>query len=208
MLFPRRIDIDPLDGSPLPISLDLIKTHCSVDGIDYDSLLPVYLFAAIRDFENITHRTVYRRGHRWVLEDFPQGACREIHLPRGKTSAVEKIEYVSGSQTITLRGPSSGSPPGTDYLEDLRGDDGGALMPPDGQPWPVANYLHPAPVTIHFEAGWSAGEVPADVVETILFGVRVSLDNKRGTVDPRALAADRNTFEAMASAYRLNRWYG
>src|SRR5690606_11102437 len=126
---PIRLDVDPLSSSPLPVGLDLIKSHCSVDGDDHDQQLEVYLLAAVQAFENMTHRTVFAREPRWVLRDFPRWSYQWIRLPRGRTRSVARIEYVSGGYTMTLIGPSS-SPSGSGYLENLSGDDGGVLMQP------------------------------------------------------------------------------
>lgn len=205
-LSPIQLDVDPLSSSPLPVDLDLIKLHCSVDGDDHDQQLEVYLLAAIQAFEDSTHRTLLARDHRWVLRDFPRWSYQWLHLPRGKTRSVAKIEYVRDGQTVTLTGPSS-SPAGTDYLENLSGDDGGVLMPPQGGTWPDVDLDHPAPVTITFTAGWQPEELPADVLHTLLFSVRIMLDDLRGSEDATRQPVVLRTFEALASPYRLSRFY-
>src|SRR5262245_14403830 len=115
MLFPIRLDIDALETSPLPISLELLKTHLSIDFGDLDDLIELNLAAAIAAFEAETHRTVLRRVHRWSLADFPRATYQRIRLPRGKTRAVNSIEYVAGGTVHTLLGASSASPASTDY---------------------------------------------------------------------------------------------
>jgi hypothetical protein len=80
-------------------------------------------------------------------------------------------------------------------------------MPPRGGSWPSPDRDVPAPVTITFEAGWEAAEIPPDVTRALLFWLRTGIDDDRGSVDPRALAANRDTFEALISPYRLVRWY-
>jgi uncharacterized phiE125 gp8 family phage protein len=205
-LCPIRLEIDPLEQSPLPVDLALVKTYCAVDGSDFDDILESSLLAAVKMFEDTTHRTLFRRVHRWVLADFPQTAYQPIELPRGKTREVHSIAYVAGGQTMTLTGPSS-IPAGTGYQEDLRGDSGGVVMPPRGGSWPSPDRDCPAPVVITFEAGWSSAELPKDVLLALLFATRIALDDNRGAVDPIKLAANRETFEAMVSGYRLTRWY-
>lgn len=205
-LSPIQLDVDPLNASPLPVDLDLIKTHCAVDGIEQDDQLEVYLLAAIQAFEDSTHRTLLAREHRWVLRDFPRWSYQWIRLPRGKTRSVAKIEYVRDGQTVTLTGPSS-EPAGADYLEDLRGDDGGVLMPPQGGTWPEVDCDHPAPVTITFTAGWLPAELPKNVLHTLLFSVRIMLDDLRGSEDPTRQPVVIRTLEALTSPYRLSRFY-
>jgi hypothetical protein len=207
---PLRLEIDPLAGSPLPVDLDLIKAHAAIDSADFDALLPVYLFAAIDWAENAMHRTIFARPHRWVLRDFPRGgstipSLQAIRLPRGKTQSVEQIEYVSGNQTFSLTGPSSGSPAGTDYREGLRGDDGGVVTPVSGGNWPSVDRQAPAPVTIHFTAGWTASEVPAAIIHALLFAVADAFE-MRGEADMSS-GTRFEAREALISAYRLIRFY-
>jgi uncharacterized phiE125 gp8 family phage protein len=207
MLCPLRLEIDPLASSPLPISLALLKEHLAIDHSELDDLIELNLAAAIAAFEAQTHRTVLRRTHRWVLAEFPRTSYQQIRLPRGKTRVVNSIEYIVGGAVQTLVGPSGSSPPGDDFQEDLRGDGGGVIMPPRGQSWPSPDRDVPAPVTITFEAGWDAAELPADITRALLFWLRTGIDDDRGSVDPRALSANRDTFEALVSPYRLVRWY-
>jgi uncharacterized phiE125 gp8 family phage protein len=206
MLIPLRLDVDPLVGSPLPLDLTLVKQHLAIDYDDQDALIEQYVLAAIRAFEDTTHRTVYSRDHRWVLKDFPQWNYEHIDLPRGRTTAVESIVYYQGGAATTLRGPTSaGSPTGTDYQEDLRGDHGGVLMPPLASSWPSVDVDHVAPVTITFTAGWDSAEVPPDITQALLWYVRTALDDNRS--DPMKATANASVFEAMVSGWRLDGFY-
>jgi uncharacterized phiE125 gp8 family phage protein len=189
------------------VDLDLLKQHLAIDFPDLDELIQLNLDAAIAEFENTTHRTVVRRSHRWVLRRLPWTPYQEIRLPRGKTRAVQKIEVAVNGSVVTLLGPSSGSPGGDDYQEDLAGDDAGVLMPPRSTTWPCPDYDHPSPVVITFEAGWSASDVPLDIKRALMFWCRTGIDDERGSVDPTKLEADRATFEALVSGYRLVRFY-
>jgi len=207
MLCPLRLDIDPLESSPLPISLQLLKDHLAIDHSELDELITLNLAAAIAAFEAQTHRTVLRRTHRWALAEFPRTPYQQIRLPRGKTRVVNSGECIVGGSPQTLIGPSGSSPPGDDFQEDLRGEDGGTIMPPRGGAWPSPDRDCPAPVTITFDAGWDATEIPADIIRAIMFWVRTGIDDDRGSVDPAKLEANRATFEALVSSYRLSRWY-
>ena len=212
MLCPLRIDIDDLPESPVwLISKDLISRHGRIDASDDDPLLQAYLKAAIGWAENETHRTIFQRDHRWVLREFPVCGRMEILLPRGKTQSVSSVSYSVNGQTTVMTGPSAGSPGGTDYQEDLRGDGGGVLMPLRGASWPSVDCDVPAPVTITFSAGWASDDVPPEIVHAILFAVE-DLYDIRGTGDFNAatLAASGPRFaarEALISGYRLSRWY-
>jgi uncharacterized phiE125 gp8 family phage protein len=204
-LSPELLEISPLNASPLPISIELVKTHLAVDDIDSDALIEMYTLAAIRWAETFMRRTIYARSHSWVLKDFPRGHDQRIWLPRGKTQSVESIVYTNGGSATTLTGPSSGSPAGTDFAEDLRGNSGGYVLPLSGQAWPAADCDAASPVVINFTAGWLTGEIPDDIIHGILFAVSDAFDS-RGTAD---LTQGRNfsTREALISPYRLHRFY-
>jgi uncharacterized phiE125 gp8 family phage protein len=207
MLCPVSLEIESLASSPQPISLTLLKNHLAIDHSELDDLIELNLAAAIAAFEAQTHRTVLRRSHRWVLAEFPRTPYQQIRLPRGKTRAVSSVAYIFAGASQALVGPTGSSPPGTGFQEDLRGEDGGVIMPARGQSWPSPDRDCPAPVTITFEAGWDAAEIPADVIRALLFWMRTGIDDDRGSVDPLKLAANRDTFEALVSPYRLCRWY-
>lgn len=204
-LCPILLDVSTLDASPLPLSLTLAKQHLAEDSTDNDELIETYILAAIKWAEGQMRRTIYSRSHSWTLKDFPRDRDQTIRLPRGNTRSVESVAYVSGGSTVTLTGPSSGSPAGTDYQEDLRGDDGGILLPPRGASWPSTDIDAIAPVTITFTAGYLAAEVPQDIIHALLFAVSDAFEN-RGTAD---MSAGRNfdTRQALISPYRLHRWY-
>ena len=212
MLYPLRLDIAALTTSPLPIDLSLVKQHCSVTDTRTDDILTLYTKAAIEWAEGYMHRTIFSRSHVWVLKHFPWDTLREeIRLPRGKTQSVESIEYRTNGTTFTLRGPSSGSPAGSDYQEDLRGDHGGSIMPPRTSIWQIADYREISPVTINFTAGWAANEVPADIIHAILFAVEDAFDI-RGTadIDPRSLrnnGPNLHARESLLSGWMLSRWH-
>ncbi len=206
LLQPLRLDVAAIDASPFPLDLDLVKDHCSIDGTDTDVLLQAYMEAAISWAEGSMHRTIYRRSHTWVLRDFPRDARQEILLPRGFTRSVSSIAYVSNGATVTLTGPSSGSPGGDDYQEDLNSEDGGLLMPNRSNTWPPVDYDAVAPVTITFEAGYDTDAVPASITHGLLFAVSDMYDT-RGSADLTVFGKNLTTREALISPYKLSRWY-
>lgn len=156
------IDIDAPDQ--IPFDLELLKTDLRIATDDLDDvLMNQYIPDAVQWAEGEMRRTIMARTHRWILSEFPCGAFPVINLPRGKTLSVESIAYVSGGVTTTLRGPSSGSPVGSDYQEDLRGHRG-RLLPNRGESWPSVDSDVPSPIVITFRAGYSAHtDVPEDI---------------------------------------------
>lgn len=211
MILPLRLEVDAIEAdSPEILDSALVKKHIRVDFPDDDDLLQRYILAAVNWCEGATHRTIYRRTHRWILAGFETEYPYGMRIPRGKTVSIASIAYSSGGTVTTLTGPSS-SPVGSGYQEDLRGDDGGIVMPSRGSSWPSTDTNVPAPVVVTFTAGWNADDIPADLLHAILFGVADAYD-LRGTQDfnpamlggagPRLAAR-----EALASGYRLSRFY-
>lgn len=190
-------------GSPplgYPVSLSLIKKHLRVDTSRFDDLIDVYLPAAIEWIENATHRTVLQREHLWILRDFPRDETA-IRLPRGKTVSVASIVYTDGDEQTTLTGPTS-QVAGTDYQEDLRGDDGGILTPPSGQSWPSVDCDAPAPVVITFTAG--PAETAADLKRAILFLIADHI-TMPGSADMGS-GRQADAINAIVSPYCLHRF--
>jgi uncharacterized phiE125 gp8 family phage protein len=205
-LRPLRLDVSTLDASPLPLDIALVREHLAVDGDDNDALIESFVLAAISWAEGAMHRTIYSRSHAWVLRDFPRDGYGEIRLPRGKTQSVESVQYSSGGSMVTLTGPSSGSPAGTGYQEDLRGDDGGVLMPARGSSWPSPDADAISPVVINFTAGYLAAEVPSDIVHGLLFACSDAFE-LRGSGDMTMFGRNFETRQLLISPYRLKRWH-
>jgi uncharacterized phiE125 gp8 family phage protein len=203
-LCPISLEVSALDTSPFPLDIALVKSHLAEDSTDNDTLIESLMRAAIEWAEGSMRRTIYARSHIWVLQDFPTDLYGKIRLPRGKTQSVESVAYSNGGAITTLTGPSSAIP-GTGYQEDLRGNDGGFIMPPRSQSWPSVDLDVPAPVAITYTAGWLAAEVPEDIVHGLLFAISDGYEN-RGVADI-TVGQNFNTRESLISANRLHRWY-
>lgn len=201
------VAVSQLDASPFPLSLDLVKAHLREDSDEFDTIIELYMRAAVEWAEGVMKRTIYSRAHSWILGDFPRDAVGEIWLPSGKCSAVASIVYRDAAGTLqTLTGPSSGSPAGDDWQENLSGDAGGLLYPALGGVWPAVNVYAAAPVQINFTAGWASAEVPSDIVHALLFAVADMYDTA-GSADLTVFGKNLTTRNSLVSPYILNRWY-
>lgn len=208
MLSPLRLDISEISiGSPWPIPIETIKLHCRIDSDDEDLLIERYLRAAILWVESETHRTVLAREHRWVLDRFPCSGFSRIRLPRGRSDAVLGIAYSNGGIVHSLRGPTSGSPAGTDYQEELRGESGALLMPPRGGSWPGIDSDVPSPVVITFMAGWPDDEIPDDIVHAILFWIEDAFEMRGASSSDVNMGPNAKAREVLISSYLLPRVY-
>jgi uncharacterized phiE125 gp8 family phage protein len=202
-LCPLALDISPI--TQLPLTMEVVRQHCHIDDDEMapqvDTLLGIYLRAAVYWFEGETHRSIVARTHRWSLAEFPYAGDLVIRLPRGKTQAVTSIVY--GSSVMT--GPSA-SPPGSDFQQSLLGDDGGILLPASGGIWPTADPLAVAPITITFTAGYTVNEIPEDIKEALLFYCSDAFE-LRGTSDLDVAGRNLKTRSSIISPYILSRWY-
>jgi hypothetical protein len=78
-------------------------------------------------------------------------------------------------------------------------------MPPRGETWPAVDCEAPSPVVITFTAGYTAEELPRDILNALLFYIRTSLDDNRS--DPQKTAANLAAFETMCSGWRISMEY-
>lgn len=196
------IDSDAITSQPLDLALlkqDLRITHSE---LDY-AITTQYIPDAVAWAEGATHRAIALRAHRWIIDEFPYGACGQtLYLPLGRVTAVASVAYSSGGTITTLRGPTSGSPAGTDYQEDLRGNSA-RLMPPRGGAWPGVDVDVPSPVVVTFTAGWAAADLPADLRRALIVSVAHALE--LGGLHPSSAFhdIDLELRDKMAASYRV-----
>jgi len=206
---PLRLDIAALPAFAAPFDLATVKAHCAIDTTDFDAQLDVYMKAAVSWAEGVMHRSILARSHTWVISRLPDSQ-EPLRLPRGKTASVATIEYSSNGVLTTLKGPTS-TPPGVQYQEDLRGDDGGVLMPPRLGSWPSADTDVPAPVAVTFTAGYAAASIPSDIVHALLFAVEDMYDMRGATDVPAAMVAGGgprlSIRTELLTPWNLTRWY-
>lgn len=174
-----------VDGPEInPVTLEEAKTHLRITHDADDDMLRRYINSATRWVEDFTHRKLISQTWDLTLPRFPYGT-RPIELPFGKIQSVTWIKYYdSGNSLVTLTGPSSGSPAGTDYQEDFTDDWCGVLAPPINTDWPDAHDERLAPVTVRFVAGYgtNADDIPDPLVTAVLYRM-TDLYEFRGAID-------------------------
>lgn len=202
-----QISLDWDRATAYPLTLAAIKSQLRIEHDEWDSLIyDIHLPAALSWAEGETRRSIWARTHRWVIREFPSGDQRII-LPRGKVQSVASIAYVTGGNTTTLTGPSSSSPEGTGYQEDLKDEGGGVLMPNQGESWPSVDLDVPAPITITYSAGWAEQEdVPGDIKLAMIFYIGDALEIT-SSADLMS-NTDLTVKDRLISAWRLRKWYG
>ena len=167
----KSITIDAVAATAMPLDLELVKNDLRITEDDLDAVLTgQYIPAAMAWAEGATRRSMIARVHTWIFDKFPSGTTiyatpwsSIIYMPRGIVQSIASIKYSSDGSIVTLTGPSSGSPAGTDYQEDLTGHVA-RVMPTRGESWPEVDSDVPQPVKITFTAGWASDKlVPADL---------------------------------------------
>jgi hypothetical protein len=217
---PLKITWDQPDVTTF-LDRETLRAHLATDGTALDLPIALYEQAAINWAENYMRRSIMAREHRWVLADFPRGyhrgdirSMRAVNLPRGKTVRVNYIDYTLGGQALRFYGPSSGgSPPSTDFQEDLAGDMGGTIMPLRNRDWPAVDYDAINPVVISFRGGWeTVEEVPASIKHAVMFAIDDMLEVRgvKDLTELQSLAAQGRTLEfreSLIGDYRIIRVY-
>lgn len=149
-----------------------------------------FVFAFGHNFENFAFNTSDNFGRTFDRRT----RDRQIMLPGGVVTAVEKIDYIdeTGAPQV-LSGPTSGTP-GTDFQEDLTDDEGAFVVPPDNAVWPGTDVGIVNAVVVEFTVGYAANSdgVPEDIKAAIkfrvgdLFNIRSTTDGKAGGIGTTA----------------------
>jgi len=186
-----------------PVTLAEAKLHLRVDHDEEDDMIRQYVKSARAAIEEYTRRAVITQTWQLTLPDFPQVYPFEIVLPLGRVSSVTSIAYTdSDGNPQTLTGPSSGSPAGTGYQEDLSSDEQARLRPPVAGEWPSVQDEAIQPVTVTFVAGYGADtkDVPDSLRTAVLYQL-TDLYEFRGAIDGIIGNARK-----LASPYRLTKF--
>jgi uncharacterized phiE125 gp8 family phage protein len=175
MIYP--LSLSHGEPSEYPLTLSQIKAQLRIQHDEFDPLIVgIHLPAALSWAEGETGRSIALKQYRWTLDRFPT-SYTPIRLPMGQAQSVVSIAYVTNGGTVTLRGPTSGSPIGADYQEDLTAPYGGLVMPIADATWPLTDTDIPAPVVVTFTAGWAAANVPADLKMGMLRYISDQIDS-------------------------------
>lgn len=201
---PITLDLDAFP-TDLPLDFQLVKADLRIFGDELDDLISSqYIPSAIDYAEGVTRRNIASRAVRWVVDDFPRTLDQAIRLPRGDVSAISSIAYSVDGAVTTLTGPSSGSPAGTDYQEDLTGISA-IIMPPRGDTWPASiDDDVPRPVVITYTAGYATADlVPANLRRALVAQIYVELDQKGLIPDGSGQPFDLDFVAKLLSPFRL-----
>jgi len=144
-----------------PVSLALAKTHCRIDGTEFDTLLPIWISAARRRAEHELGRALITQTWELALDEFP---VADIELPMPGVLSIVSVKYLDSTgveQTVDS----------ADYALDAATTPGWVLLA-SGASWP-STYAGANSVKVRFTAGFgpAASDAHEDVVAWMLMQI-------------------------------------
>lgn len=144
------------------ITLQSVKDHLKVTDNDEDTVLELYIGAAVAWAEDFTKRPFIARTLKLTIEAFP--ASRVIELPVPLVSAISSVKYYNEAGVLTTFDPAN--------YWGLTGDvDGpGQVILKSSSQWPTVEEGRPRPVEVTFVAGYGDAPefVPDDIRNAVL----------------------------------------
>lgn len=144
-----------------PVTLTEVKAHCRVDGTASDTVLTIYLNAAIGHLDGLNGvlgRALVTQTWRQDFSEFDD----PMRLPFGPLDSIDSITYYdadNAQQTLSSDVYTSG----TD-------EQGPFVTLASGEEWP-ATYERDDAVSVNFIVGTDADDVPAEIKLAILMMV-------------------------------------
>lgn len=168
----------------LPVSLAEAKLHLRVDAADEDTLINIYIAAAMQACEQQTGRAIMPQTWELTLDAFPAA----FELTRVPVESITSLKYFdeTGLQ-ITLDSSAYTLDKADDYCPAY-------VVPVYDTSWPTARQQVNA-VALRYVAGWpDAASVPQSLKSWMLLQIGAMYDNRQaeGSVQTYALGfADR-----------------
>lgn len=188
-----------------PITAEMARLQCSLgDSIEFDTKLAAIRAAARERVEDAT-------GRKCILQTwdvFYDCLANPIILPFGKLSEVTQMAYApsTGSAvnfTITTGNILSGST----VLAHVEADEApyatGRIVLAYGQSWPTATLKTSRPVRVRIQVGWTAGNVPARLIQAMQLLVGDWFRNSEDSKDGQSYRIP-NGFEFLIRDYIIN----
>ncbi len=175
-----------------PITLAEAKAHCRVDHNDDDTIITIYIQAAVDHIEGnrgVLGYALVDQAWELTYDAFP---CGDLKIPLGPLQSITSIEYAHPDTGIMTTWA------GTNYVADMSTE--GWIRPVDS--WPVAREtLNAVKVTFVAGHGPSAADCPADLKMALLHLVSHWYEN-REAVGEGSMATVPLTFDSLISAVR------
>lgn len=141
-----------------PVTVAEAKMHLRVDGTDDDAMIGAMITAAREECEHLLERALAPQTVQLLLDEFQD----EIPLPMPPLRSIVSVEYAAEDGTTTTVSSD-------DYTTDVGLEPPWLLQAGDAT-WPAADDVANA-VTITYECGYSAEEIPKAIKHWILLRV-------------------------------------
>jgi uncharacterized phiE125 gp8 family phage protein len=124
--------------------LSIAKEHMRVSGTTDDTLIGLYLDAAINDAETFTGVALFDTTYKLTLSDFPSST--EIVLPRSPAKSVTSVKYYDTDGNLQTLATAA-------YTVNVNDEQRGTITLNDDYDWPDVDEDDPEAVEIVFVAG-------------------------------------------------------
>jgi uncharacterized phiE125 gp8 family phage protein len=153
-----------------PVSVAEVKLHSRI-GIDTDdSLISIYISAARQQAEQLTGRSLAPRTMIRYYDDFPDS----IELPKGPITSVDWLKYINVSGVLTTLSAAAYSLDSTQLSN--------WIVPAYGYTWP-ATLTTPNAVSVQYQVGYSASNIPSSIKAWILLKAGTLYENREADSD-------------------------
>jgi len=145
-----------------PVGLQTFKDHLHITDNAEDTMLALYLAAAVRWVEDYIKRPLITRTMKLKIAVFPVAGT--IELPLAPVTAISSLKYYDESQNLVTFDPSN-------YWTIIGEDDRpGLLIRKAAATWPITQEDRPNAVEVTFVCGYGAAstDVPAEIRNAIL----------------------------------------
>lgn len=161
-------DLNRTNTAATVLSIEDLRAHLNVDGVDSDAVIMACQRAAVDMVERECGIQI-GPGQYTLVTDFPQGRS-DIVLPRPPLTAVSSVTYVAPDGTSLTLDP--------DVARVSTARPGRLALRP-GRSWPET--AGGGAVTIVYTAGNSLGQVPEALLHTIRLLTGHYFENREGT---------------------------
>lgn len=162
--------IDVIAPSEEPLTLDLAKKHCRVDGSSQDDLMNENIISARHEVERFTRRRLVSQTVELRLDCFGS----RIEIPTAPVQSITSISYLDASGVEQVVDPSA--------YRLIRSRELVSIIPQSGNVWPAA-LCEPDSVRVLCVVGYgSAADVPAPFVTAMRLLVGHYNEHREGII--------------------------
>ena len=180
-----------------PVSLTEAKDHLHIDAAntDSDTYIGRLIKGAINQAYAATRRVIMSSDVTCYYDSFPAFSCQVLRLYGGPATAFTSLQYMDEDgveQTIS-----------SSTYDVITMGDTSVVRLKSGQDWP-SPATRPDAVRATYKAGWtSAGAVPEDFKQALLFLISHWFENREPYVEGSGMKEVPDTFDALLDFYKV-----